>query len=36
MHHYSLLDLSPVPEGASSAQALANSVDLAGHAERLG
>jgi len=36
MHHYSLLDLSPVPEGASSAQALANTVDLAVQAERLG
>ncbi|MFU8883273.1 MAG: LLM class flavin-dependent oxidoreductase [Rhodobacterales bacterium] len=36
MHHYSLLDLSPVPEGASTAQALANTVDLAVQAERLG
>lgn len=36
MHHFSLLDLSPVPEGASTAQALANTVDLAVNAERLG
>ena len=36
MHHYSLLDLSPVPEGASTAEALANTVDLAVNAERFG
>ena len=36
MHHYSLLDLSPVPEGADAAQALANTVDLAVNAERFG
>jgi luciferase family oxidoreductase group 1 len=36
MQHYSLLDLSPVPEGATVADALANTVDLARHAERLG
>jgi luciferase family oxidoreductase group 1 len=36
MHHYSLLDLSPVPEGQSTAQALANTVDLAVNAERCG
>ena len=36
MHHFSLLDLSPVPEGASTAQALANTVDLAVNAERFG
>jgi luciferase family oxidoreductase group 1 len=36
MHHYSLLDLSPVPEGESTAQALANTVDLAVNAERCG
>ena len=36
MHHYSLLDLSPVPEGASTAQALFNTVDLAVNAERFG
>ncbi|WP_434289945.1 LLM class flavin-dependent oxidoreductase [Celeribacter sp. SCSIO 80788] len=33
---YSLLDLSPVPEGVSTAQALKNSVDLAQHAEDWG
>jgi len=33
---YSLLDLSPIPEGASAADALANTLDLARHAERLG
>jgi len=33
---YSLLDLSPVPEGATTAQALANTVALARHAEALG
>lgn len=33
---YSLLDLAPVREGDSPAQAFANSVDLARHAERLG
>ncbi|MBD3786956.1 MAG: LLM class flavin-dependent oxidoreductase [Sphingomonadales bacterium] len=33
---YSLLDLSPVPEGATVAQALANTVSLARHAEALG
>jgi luciferase family oxidoreductase group 1 len=36
MHHYSLLDLSPIPEGAEAAQALANTVDLAVNAERFG
>ncbi|WP_116133529.1 LLM class flavin-dependent oxidoreductase [Tropicimonas sp. IMCC34043] len=36
MHHYSLLDLSPVPEGHTVAEALANTVDLARAAERLG
>ncbi|MBB94361.1 MAG: alkane 1-monooxygenase [Rhodobacteraceae bacterium] len=36
MQRYSLLDLSPVPEGGSVADALANTVDLARHAERLG
>ncbi|KAF0677027.1 LLM class flavin-dependent oxidoreductase [Profundibacterium mesophilum] len=34
--HYSVLDLAPVPQGAETAQALANSVDLARHAEALG
>ncbi len=32
----SILDLAPVPEGSDVAQALANTVDLARHAERLG
>jgi luciferase family oxidoreductase group 1 len=32
----SVLDQSPVPEGASGAQALRNTVDLAKHADRLG
>lgn len=32
----SVLDQSPVPEGSTSAQALANSIDLAKHVERLG
>ncbi|MFD2238623.1 LLM class flavin-dependent oxidoreductase [Aureimonas populi] len=33
---YSVLDLSPVPEGATVADALANTLDLARHAEALG
>lgn len=33
---YSILDLAPVPEGAEAADALANSVALARHAEALG
>jgi luciferase family oxidoreductase group 1 len=33
---YSILDLSPVPEGADAAAALAHSADLAAHAERWG
>jgi luciferase family oxidoreductase group 1 len=33
---YSVLDLSPVPAGHTAAEALANTVDLARHAERLG
>ena len=33
---YSVLDLSPIPEGGTAADALANSVGLARHAERLG
>lgn len=32
----SVLDLSPVPAGSTSGQALRNSIDLAVHAERLG
>jgi luciferase family oxidoreductase group 1 len=31
-----ILDLTPVPAGATSADAVRNSLDLAGHAERLG
>lgn len=33
---YSILDLSPIPEGASAAVALHNSLDLARHAEHCG
>ena len=33
---YSLLDLAPVPEGSTPAEALSNTVDLARHAEELG
>ncbi|WP_413220966.1 LLM class flavin-dependent oxidoreductase [Tritonibacter mobilis] len=33
---YSVLDLAPVPEGSTTAQALANSADLAQHAELWG
>lgn len=36
MQRYSLLDLSPIPEGKTAADALANTVDLAQAAERLG
>ncbi|QEW22060.1 Limonene 1,2-monooxygenase [Marinibacterium anthonyi] len=36
MQHFSFLDLSPVPEGQTVADALAHTVDLARHAERLG
>jgi luciferase family oxidoreductase group 1 len=36
MTQYSLLDLVPVIEGGSVAQALANAADLAAHVERLG
>lgn len=36
MHHYSLLDLSPIPEGHTAADALANTVDLARAAEDWG
>lgn len=36
MHHFSLLDLSPIPEGRSAADALAGSVDLARAAEGFG
>lgn len=36
MTDYSVLDLAPIVEGGDAGQALANSVDLARHAERLG
>lgn len=36
MKHFSFLDLSPVAEGRTIADALHNSADLAQHAERLG
>lgn len=36
MHHYSLLDLSPVPEGSTIRDALLNTVDLARLAEAKG
>ena len=36
MPRLSVLDLSPVPEGADVSQSLANTLDLARHAERLG
>ncbi len=36
MQHYSLLDLCPVPEGTTAAQALAQTADLARHAEGWG
>ncbi|WP_417605162.1 LLM class flavin-dependent oxidoreductase [Primorskyibacter flagellatus] len=36
MQQFSLLDLSPIPEGGSAADALANTVDLARAAERAG
>jgi luciferase family oxidoreductase group 1 len=36
MTQLSVLDLSPIPEGADAGRALRNSRDLAGHAERLG
>jgi luciferase family oxidoreductase group 1 len=36
MQQFSLLDLSPIPEGKSAADALANTVDLARAAERAG
>ncbi len=34
--HLSVLDLSPIPSGASAAEALQNTVDLARHAEAIG
>ncbi|RKT27883.1 luciferase family oxidoreductase group 1 [Roseovarius halotolerans] len=36
MQHFSLLDLSPIPEGGTAADALARTVDLARAAERSG
>ncbi|MHC5655738.1 LLM class flavin-dependent oxidoreductase [Stappia sp. ICDLI1TA098] len=36
MQHYSLLDLSPVPEGKTAGDALANTIDLARKAEVAG
>lgn len=36
MPNLSVLDLSPIVEGGSASQSLANSLDLARHAERLG
>lgn len=36
MQHFSLLDLSPIPEGRTAAEALAATVDLARAAERFG
>src|SRR5271170_1557355 len=33
---FSILDLSPVPQGASASDALRNSLDLAQHAEKWG
>ncbi|ATX65234.1 LLM class flavin-dependent oxidoreductase [Roseinatronobacter bogoriensis] len=36
MQHFSLLDLSPIAEGETAAEALAHTVDLATEAERLG
>ena len=36
MHHYSLLDLSPIVEEQTAADALNNTLDLARHADGLG
>ena len=36
MTRYSVLDLSPIVDGGSAAQSLANTLDLARHAEKLG
>ncbi len=36
MTPYSILDLSPIPQGSTAQQALANSLSLAQHAEQLG
>lgn len=36
MHHFSLLDLAPIVEGGTAADALAKTIDLARHADTLG
>ena len=36
MQHFSLLDLSPIPEGGTAADALGNTIDLARQAEANG
>ena len=36
MHQFSLLDLSPIPEGGTAADALSNTLDMARHAEASG
>ena len=36
MQYFSLLDLSPIPEGGTAADALGNTIDLARHAEASG
>tara|TARA_R110002074_G_scaffold92570_4_gene202170 strand:- start:477 stop:1472 length:996 start_codon:yes stop_codon:yes gene_type:complete len=36
LHHFSLLDLAPIPEGGTAADALGNTIDLARQAEESG
>mgnify|MGYP003628063083 CR=1 FL=1 len=36
MNHFSLLDLAPIPEGGTAADALGNTIDLARLAEDSG
>ena len=36
LQYFSLLDLSPIPEGGTAADALSNTIDLARHAEASG
>ena len=36
MQHFSLLDLSPIPEGGTASDALSNTIDLARHSEASG
>lgn len=36
LQHFSMLDLSPIPEGGTAGDALRNTLDLAGQAERQG